>query len=156
MEESRVGREIFICIYIWASLVAEPVKNLPAMQETPVLSLGWEDPWEKEMVTHSSILVWRIPWTEVTVRGVRKSWIQLTESESDNRVTNTFPLHFIYIYKHMKIEEKRKKLFMMRPLRIYCFNSFLIYHTTVLTRVIMLSNTSPKRRISMSDYFAKF
>lgn len=56
----------------------------------------------------------------------------------------------------MKIEEKRKKLFMMRPLRIYCFNSFLIYHTTVLTRVIMLSNTSPKRRISMSDYFAKF
>ena len=40
------------------------VKNLPAMQETQVLSLGWEDPLEKGMATHSSILAWRIPWTE--------------------------------------------------------------------------------------------
>ena len=40
------------------------VKNLPAMQETRVRSLGWEDPLEKEMATHSSILAWRIPWTE--------------------------------------------------------------------------------------------
>ena len=47
----------------WASLVAQLVKNLPAMQETWVLSLGWEDPLEKEKATHSSILAWRIPWT---------------------------------------------------------------------------------------------
>ena len=40
------------------------VKNLPAMQETWVRSLGWEDSLEKEMATHSSILPWRIPWTE--------------------------------------------------------------------------------------------
>ena len=40
------------------------VKNLPAMQETQVPSLGWEDPLEKEMATHSSILPWKIPWTE--------------------------------------------------------------------------------------------
>ena len=40
------------------------VKNLPAMQETPVQSLGWEDPLEKEMATHSSILAWTTPWTE--------------------------------------------------------------------------------------------
>ena len=40
------------------------VKNLPAMQETQVQSLGQEDPLEKEMITHSSILAWRIPWTE--------------------------------------------------------------------------------------------
>ena len=40
------------------------VKNPPAMQETWVRSLGWEDPLEKEMATHSSILAWRIPWTE--------------------------------------------------------------------------------------------
>ena len=40
------------------------VKNLPAMQETRVRSLGWKDPLEKEMATHSSILAWRIPWTE--------------------------------------------------------------------------------------------
>ena len=47
-----------------ASLVAQTVKNLPAMQETQVRSLGWEDPLEKEMAIHSSIFAWRIPWTE--------------------------------------------------------------------------------------------
>ena len=48
----------------WASLVAQTVKNLSAMQETWVRSLGGEDPLEKEMATHSSILAWRIPWME--------------------------------------------------------------------------------------------
>ena len=47
-----------------ASLIAELVRNLPAMQETQVLSLGLEDPVEKEMATHSSILAWRFPWPE--------------------------------------------------------------------------------------------
>ena len=46
------------------SLVDQSVKNLPAVQETRVRSLGREDPREKEMATHSSILAWRIPWTE--------------------------------------------------------------------------------------------
>ena len=46
-----------------ASLVAQPVKNLPAMQETWVRSLGWEDSLEKGKAIHSSILAWRIPWT---------------------------------------------------------------------------------------------
>ena len=49
--------------YSWASLVAQQVKNLPAMWETWVQSLGWEDPLEKRMATHSSILARRIPWT---------------------------------------------------------------------------------------------
>ena len=48
----------------WASLVAPRLKHLPAMRETRVQPLGWEDPLEKEMATHSSILAWRIPWTE--------------------------------------------------------------------------------------------
>ena len=48
----------------WASLEAPLVKSLPAVQETWVQSLGWDDPLEKEMATHSSILAWRIPWTE--------------------------------------------------------------------------------------------
>ena len=47
-----------------ASLVAQMVKRLPAMQETQVQSLGWEDPLEKEMTIHSSILAWKIPWME--------------------------------------------------------------------------------------------
>ena len=46
-----------------ASLVAQLVKNLPAIQEIPVRFLGWEDPLEKGKATHFSILAWRIPWT---------------------------------------------------------------------------------------------
>ena len=49
--------------YSWASFVVQLVKNLPAMWETQVQSLGWEDPLEKEKATHSSILAWRISWT---------------------------------------------------------------------------------------------
>ena len=50
--------------YSWASLMAHMVKNLPAMWETWVRSLAWEDPLKKGMATHSSILAWRFPWTE--------------------------------------------------------------------------------------------
>ena len=53
-----------IQILIRASLVAQMVKHLPAMRETWVRSLGWENPLEKEMATHSSILTWEIPWRE--------------------------------------------------------------------------------------------
>ena len=55
---------LFFAIPPRPSLVAQLVKNLPAMRETGVPSLDWEDPLEKEMATHSSILAWRIPWTE--------------------------------------------------------------------------------------------
>ena len=54
----------YIPLLFRASLIAQSVKNLPAMQETQVQSLGREDPLEKGMATHSSILAWRIPWTE--------------------------------------------------------------------------------------------
>ena len=62
--------------YSWASQVAQLVKNLPAMWETWVQDLGWEDPLEKGKATHSSILAWRIPWT--VVHGVAKSrtWLR--------------------------------------------------------------------------------
>ena len=51
-------------VKIRLSEVAQMVKRLPAMQETQVRSLGWEDPLEKEMATHASTLAWKIPWTE--------------------------------------------------------------------------------------------
>ena len=62
--------------YSWASLVAQMIKNLPAMRETKVPSLSWEDPLEDGMTTHSNILAWRIPidtgaW-QATVHGVTK------------------------------------------------------------------------------------
>ena len=62
--------------------MAHTVKRLPAMQETQVLSLGWEDPLEQEMVTHSSILAWRIPRTE------EPGGLQSTRSQSRTRLSN--------------------------------------------------------------------
>ena len=57
--------KIHLKIYLHiSSLVAQIVKNMPAMQETQVQSLGREDPIDKGMATHSSVLAWRIPWTE--------------------------------------------------------------------------------------------
>ena len=65
---------LHLCVCVWHYILCfstsrglpggSEVKRLPAMQETWVWSLGWEDPLEKEMVTHSIILAWRIPWTE--------------------------------------------------------------------------------------------
>ena len=70
-------------MYKLDTLVTQMVENLPAMQEIQVQSLGGEDPLEKEMVTHSSILAWRIPWTrgvwQAIVHGVAKSWTQLSD-----------------------------------------------------------------------------
>ena len=64
-------------VYSWASLVAQMVKNPPAMWETCVQSLGWEDPLEEGMVAHTSILAWRILMDQgawrATVHGVSKS-----------------------------------------------------------------------------------
>ena len=60
------------------TLVAQLVKNLPAIRETWVQSLGWEDPLEKGTVTHSSILAWRIPWTLQSM-GVTNSRTRLSD-----------------------------------------------------------------------------
>ena len=69
----------------WASLMAQRVKNLPAMQETHVQSLGWEDPLGKGMATHSSIIAWRTPWTEEP-DGLQfmgsQSWTPLNDSDT--------------------------------------------------------------------------
>ena len=67
----KEGHAQMPCTCTWASLVAQTVKNLPAMWETWVQSLGWEDPLEKEMATHSSILAWRIPRTLQSIRSQR-------------------------------------------------------------------------------------
>ena len=66
--DRKVTSISYLVVIFLASLVAQRIKRLPAMQETRVRSLGWEDPLEKEMATHSSILAWSIPWTEETGR----------------------------------------------------------------------------------------
>ena len=79
----------------WASLVAQMIKNLSAMQETQVWSLNWEDALEKEMATQSSILACRISWTEepgglqfMGLQGVGRNW-----------VTNTFTFKTLMMSK---------------------------------------------------------
>ena len=61
--ENEVNENNNICFIEWASLIAPSVKYLPATQETWVPIVSQEDPLEREMTTHSSILAWRIPWT---------------------------------------------------------------------------------------------
>ena len=69
------------CGNYWTSLVAQTVKNMPAMQETRVQSLGQEDPLEKGMATHSSILTWRIPWTREPGRLQSMGVVELDTTE---------------------------------------------------------------------------
>ena len=78
--------------YSWASLVTQPVKKPPAMWETWVRSLGWEDPLEKEKAIHSSILAWRIPWTKSM--GSQRVWHDWAT------FTFIYTYTYIYIYYH--------------------------------------------------------
>ena len=73
-------------VFFWASLMPQLVKNPPAMWETWVLSLGWDDPLKEEMATHSSILAWRIPWAEELVHGILKSLTGLSEIHIHDQV----------------------------------------------------------------------
>ena len=89
-----------------ASRVAQMIKNLPAVQETWVQSLGQRDPLEKEMTTHSNILDWRIPWTEEpSVHGVTKSQTQC----ATNTFAFTFNTVFIVQESLQNLQHKLKK-----------------------------------------------
>ena len=87
----------------WVSLVAQMVQNLPAMQETQVLSLGWENLLEKGMVSHSSVLAWRNPWTEEPdwlptrrLQRVEHDWVTNTSTffKSDRHFSRNHTLNF--------------------------------------------------------------
>ena len=91
----------------WDSLVAQTIKNLPAMQEIWVPFPGWEDPLEKEMATHSRILPWRIPWTEepgglqsMVLQRVRHDWVTnsftFTFSEAAYWVSLFSPMNWFF------------------------------------------------------------
>ena len=85
------------------------VKNLLAMQETGTQSLGWEDPPEKAMATHSSILAWRLPWTEEPAGGtIYNPWLGRKDSDTTEQLTKTHYYtqerslpHRIPIYQHV-------------------------------------------------------
>ena len=85
-----------VYIYTYACLVAQTVKNSPAMQETRVRSLGLEVPLEEEMATHSSILAWRILWTE-EAGGLQSLGSQRV---GHDLAANAFTLHILTCEKH--------------------------------------------------------
>ena len=96
MPETLGRAEPYICYvlpYIWASLVAQMVKCLPAARETQVRFLGREDPLEKEMATHSSTLAWKIPWMEEPDR------LQSMGLQSQTRLSNVLPYTYIPLIK---------------------------------------------------------
>ena len=108
----------------WASLIAQLIKNLPAMQETQVRSLVCEDPLKKEMATHSSILVWRIPWTEEPDR-LQFMWSQKLDTTQQlnqhchkciliSKVLLTF-LIFCYFIIHSVVIYNYLSLIQLRP-----------------------------------------
>ena len=104
----------------WASLVTQMVKNLPTMQETRVWSLGWEDPLEKEMATHSRVLGWRIPEDS---RGAW--WLQSMELQrvGHDCATNTHTLKDI-CNQNLRVKKKSPKIFIVDIL-------VLLYHTVI-------------------------
>ena len=89
--------------YPGASLVAQAVKNLPAMQETQVRSLGQEGPLEKGMATHSSILAWRIPWRE------EPGGLQSRGSQSQTRLSDSLTLTHTHTHTHTQINNSGKE-----------------------------------------------
>ena len=91
-----------------ASLVAQTVKNLPAMQETWVWSVDWEDPLEKGMATHSSILAWKIPWTEES-GGLHSLGLQRV---GHDWVTNTHTWRKKHRYSYFLWKIKTKDFFL--------------------------------------------
>ena len=111
----------YLLFFFRASLVAQMVKNLPAMQETQVRSLGREDPLEKEMATHFSNLAWRILWTEesgglqsIGSQRVRQDWDTNTHTHTQFFLKLFYSFNSTYHYHN---QEKHIKM-VMEPLSI--------------------------------------
>ena len=121
--------DIYICSYVLASM-AQRSKRLPPMRETWVRSLGREDPLEKEMVTHSSILAWRIPWTEKPGR-VQSMGLQSWTRLSDFTILYTISIYIVLLTISIKISNRKlcsyltipisRKVLISRELAVFLF-----------------------------------
>ena len=94
-------------------------KNLPAMRETGIQSLGWEDPLQKGMATHSSILAWRIPWTEEPGR-LHSPWCH-KESDTTEQLIHTHT----YTYTHTHTHTEHTQHLAKEEKKLLCFNKSL-------------------------------
>ena len=98
--------------YSWASLVAQLAKNLPAMCETWLLSLGWEDPLEKGKAAHSRVLAWRTPWTVSSMESqrVRYDWATFTCRIVMLNVFFTSKMFAVKLYWQIKAQNLKIKV----------------------------------------------
>ena len=110
----------------WVALVAQKVKHLPAVQETWVRSLGQRDPLEKEMATHSSTLVWKIPWTEEPGR------LQFMGSQRvSHDWATSLPFHLSYVWCSFYSSLRSQRLHLLSFLS--SLKNFLCWGICVLT-----------------------
>ena len=119
--------------YSWASLVAQLVKNPPAMQETWVSSLGWADPLEKGKATHSTFWAWRIPWTVSSMRSQRvgHSWETFTHFPqhwglfhwvvSSHQVTKVLELHHQSFQWYSRLTSFKIDWVFYKLLSVFCY-----------------------------------
>ena len=103
--------DVKLILINWTSLIAQMVKHLPVMQETQVWSLDWEDPLEKEEATHSSILAWKIPWTEdpgrlqsMQLQRVGHDWVTHTHTSSGCQILCSKVMIFLFQFYWETIE----------------------------------------------------
>ena len=114
---------------IGASLGAQTIKNLLAMQEIWVWSLGWEDPLEKGMATHSSILAWRIPWTE------EPNGLYIVHGVAELNTTEKLTLSLFFLGKIKKAWHCESD-----P-SLFCFLSLSIDHLSIHLSILSLPRT---------------
>ena len=111
--------------YSWASLVAQMVKNSPAMQKAWVWSLGWEDLLEEGMATHSSILAWRNPmgrgaW-RATVHGITKSRMWLSTAQHSHLSSQWAVSNYVTCFQEALLKETSLFIYLFLPLLTLCW-----------------------------------
>ena len=126
---SFLENNYFLLKHCWASLVAQLVKNPPAVQETWVQSLGWEDPLERGKATHFSDLAWRIPWTEEP-GGLQSTGLQRVRHDW---ATKPWPAlsTYMWIDDYSKIDSSSYSF--LQWFITECCTRFLILHSKILS-----------------------
>ena len=121
------------------------VKNVPAMQETWIRSLGWEDPLEKGMGTHSRILVWRIPWTE------KPGGLHYTGSQESQELNTTEQLILLLLISDKVSLKKGARLQATLQSCLSTGKSKVIVPTTKMTKCPLLAKMSSRCFLSITD-----
>ena len=123
-------------------MVVQTVKNLLAMQETWIQSLSWENPLENGMATHSSILAWRIPWTEETGRLQSTGLQRVRHSWTTNTFTGALQGQGT-VPRHRRHQDRSQHLLALKPMAHWQAGQALIRHTVEIRQILSISPLHP-------------